>query len=145
MVQVLILSKMMASTQDILQNTMKMVDTAYKYVCRARKNTARISLRQQNQALYIPGYTENGQIILNPPRPEVKEDTAEAEVEDFSRQTSGESFTISGVPPADNHTQVFPPSKIIDLEANLEEDHIQLSWTAPGNVLDKRRKFDITF
>ena len=87
-----------------------------------------------------------GQITWNPPRPEVKEDTAKGEVEGFSRQNSGGSFTVTGVPPAGDHAQVFPPSKITDLKANFEEDHIQLSWTAPGNVLDKGRgKFDITF
>ncbi|XP_053777202.1 calcium-activated chloride channel regulator 1-like [Desmodus rotundus] len=110
-----------------------------KVRAQARKNTARISLRQQNQALYIPGYIENGQITWNPPRPEVKEDTAKGEVEGFSRQNSGGSFTVTGVPPAGDHAQVFPPSKITDLKANFEEDHIQLSWTAPGNVLDKGR------
>ena len=31
-----------------------------KVRAQARKNMARISLRQQNQALYIPGYIENG-------------------------------------------------------------------------------------
>nr|XP_010972959.2 calcium-activated chloride channel regulator 1 [Camelus dromedarius] len=109
-----------------------------KVHAQARNNTARLSLRQgQNKALYIPGYVENGKIILNPPRPEVKDDMAEAEIEDFSRLTSGGSFTVSGAPPPGNHPQVFPPGKITDLEAKFKESHIQLSWTAPGNVLDK--------
>lgn len=69
----------------------------------------------------------------------------EAEVEDFSRLTSGGSITVLGVRPAVDLTQVFPPGKITDLEAKFKEDHIQLSWTAPGNVLDKGKgKFDIT-
>ncbi|KAM6167937.1 calcium-activated chloride channel regulator 1-like [Erethizon dorsatum] len=108
-----------------------------KVHAQARKNTARLSLRQQNKALYIPGYVENGKIIVNTPRPEVKEDTAEAKVDDFSRLTSGGSFIVSGAPPSGNHTPVFPPGKIADLEAKFRGNHIQLSWTASGNVLDK--------
>ncbi|XP_069334263.1 calcium-activated chloride channel regulator 1-like [Eulemur rufifrons] len=109
-----------------------------KVHAQARKNAARLSLRQpQNKALYIPGYVENGKIILNPPRPEVKDEMAEAEVENFSRVSSGGSFTVSGAPPNGNHTHVFPPGKITDLEAKFKSDHIQLSWTAPGKVLDK--------
>lgn len=85
-----------------------------------------------------------GTITLNPPRPEDKDDMEEAEVDDFNRLTSGGSITVSGVPPSVDLTQVFPPSKITDLEAKFKEDHIQLSWTAPGNVLDKGKgKFDI--
>ncbi|XP_017355353.1 calcium-activated chloride channel regulator 1-like [Cebus imitator] len=106
----------------------------------ARKKTARLSLRQQqNKALYIPGYVENGEIILNPPKPKVKDNVAEAEIDDFSRLTSGGSFTISGVPPNSNSSQVIPPGKIVDLEAKFQGDRIQLSWTAPGKVLDKGR------
>ncbi|XP_045657816.1 calcium-activated chloride channel regulator 1-like [Ursus americanus] len=109
-----------------------------KVHAQARNNIARLSLRQQqNRAMYIPGYVENGKIIPNPPRPEVKDDVSEAKVEDFSRLTSGGSFTVSGAPPAGSHTPVFPPGKITDLEAKVKDDHIQLSWTAPGNVLDK--------
>lgn len=85
-----------------------------------------------------------GKIILNPPRPEVKDDLAKAEIEDFNRLTSGGSFTVSGAPPPGNHPSVLPPNKIIDLEAKFKEYHIQLSWTAPGNVLDKGKgKCDI--
>ncbi|OWK05602.1 hypothetical protein Celaphus_00002366 [Cervus elaphus hippelaphus] len=104
----------------------------------ARNNMARLNLRQQNKALYVAGYVENGKIILNPPRPEVKDDLAKVKIEDFSRLTSGGSFTVSGAPPPPgNHPSVLPPSKITDLEAKFKEDYIQLSWTAPGNVLDK--------
>uniref|UniRef100_A0A673TM25 VWFA domain-containing protein n=1 Tax=Suricata suricatta TaxID=37032 RepID=A0A673TM25_SURSU len=112
-----------------------------KVHAQAKKKPARLSLRQQrNKALYIPGYVENGKIIVNPPRPEVKEDMAEAEVEDFSRLTSGESFTVSGAPPAGSLTHAFPPVKIKDLEATVKGDQIQLSWTAPGKVLDKGKE-----
>ncbi|XP_020019456.2 calcium-activated chloride channel regulator 1-like [Castor canadensis] len=108
-----------------------------KVRAQARKTTTRLSLRQQNKSLYIPGYIENGKITLNPPRPEGKGNLAAADLEDFSRLTSGGSFTVSGVPPTINHAHVFPPNKIADLEAVFKGDHIQLSWTAPGNVLDK--------
>lgn len=87
-----------------------------------------------------------GKIVLNPPRPDVNDDMAEAEVEDFSRLSSGGSFIVSGAPPAGSHTHVFPPGKITDLEAKFKGDQIQLSWTAPGNVLDKGKgKFQIMF
>lgn len=87
-----------------------------------------------------------GKIILNPSRSELKDDMVEAELEDFSRLTSGGSFTVSGAPPVTDHTHVFPPSKITDLEAKFQDDHIQLSWTAPGNVLDEGKgKLDNTF
>uniref|UniRef100_A0A2I3REK3 Uncharacterized protein n=2 Tax=Pan troglodytes TaxID=9598 RepID=A0A2I3REK3_PANTR len=109
-----------------------------KVLTQARKNTARLS-QQQNKALYAPGYAENGKIILNPSKPEVTDDVAGAQTDDFSRLTSGGSFTVSGVPPNGNHSQVFPPGKIVDLEAKFQGDHIQLSWTAPGKVLDKGR------
>ncbi|XP_008057657.1 epithelial chloride channel protein-like [Carlito syrichta] len=108
-----------------------------KVHAQARKNTARLSLRRQQKALYLPGYVENGTIILNPPKPEVN--VAVAKVEDFSRLTSGGSFTVSGAPPGGNHTHVFPPGRITDLEAAFKGEYIQLSWTAPGKVLDKGR------
>ena len=105
----------------------------------ARKNKARLSLRQKNKSLYIPGYVENGKIVLNPPRPDVQEEAIEATVEDFNRVTSGGSFTVSGAPPDGDHARVFPPSKVTDLEAEFIGDYIQLTWTAPGKVLDKGR------
>ncbi|XP_057649627.1 calcium-activated chloride channel regulator 3A-1-like [Chionomys nivalis] len=109
-----------------------------KVKAQARKHITKLHVKQPNKSLYIPGYTENGQITLNPPRPEVPEAT-EAPVEDFSRVASGGSFTVSGAPPGGNHTHVFPPSKVTDLEAEFEGDHIHLTWTAPGKFLDKGR------
>lgn len=72
---------------------------------------------------------------MNPPRPEIRE--AGAPVEDFSRVASGGSFTVSGAPPGGSPANVFPPSKVTDLEAQFEGDHIHLTWTAPGKSLDK--------
>ncbi|XP_004603677.2 calcium-activated chloride channel regulator 1-like [Sorex araneus] len=108
-----------------------------KVHARARDNMARLSVRRLNKALYVPGYIENGKITMNPPRPEVEDSTGEIKVEDFNRITSGESFTVSGAPPPGNNPHVFPPGKITDLDAKFKDDHIQLSWTAPGKVLDK--------
>ncbi|XP_012880072.1 PREDICTED: uncharacterized protein LOC105991876 [Dipodomys ordii] len=76
-------------------------------------------------------------IGLNPPRPEVKEDLAEAQLEDVSRLTSGGSFTVSGAPPAGNNTPLFGPSKITGLEAEVKGGPVHLSWTAPGSTFDK--------
>lgn len=44
---------------------------------------------------------------------------------------------MSAAPPGGNHTHAFPPIKVTDLEAKFEGDHIHLTWTAPGEVLDK--------
>ncbi|XP_021052186.1 calcium-activated chloride channel regulator 3A-1-like [Mus pahari] len=110
-----------------------------KVNAQARKNMAKLNLKQKNKSLYIPGYVENDQIVLNPPRPEVPEEATEATVEDFSRLTSGGSFTVSGAPPGGSNAPVFPPSKVIDLEAEFTGDLIHLTWTAPGKVLDKGR------
>uniref|UniRef100_F7DX63 VWFA domain-containing protein n=1 Tax=Ornithorhynchus anatinus TaxID=9258 RepID=F7DX63_ORNAN len=124
-----------------------------KVRAQAKKNTARLGLRHHHsQALYIPGKT-----VMNPPRPEVKDDSVEVKAEDFGRTTSGGSFVAWGVP-ASPFPDVFPPSKIIDLEGKFEDDHVLLSWTAPGddydtgrgklykriskNLLDLRDKFD---
>ncbi|XP_054422812.1 calcium-activated chloride channel regulator 1-like [Pteronotus mesoamericanus] len=105
----------------------------------ARKNMARLSLRQRpNQSLYVPGYVENGTVIPNPPRPKTKQDTAATGVGDFDRVASGDIITITDVPPGGSGTPILPPSKITDLKAKFK-DNIQLSWTAPGSVLDRGR------
>ncbi|XP_043859043.1 calcium-activated chloride channel regulator 1-like [Dromiciops gliroides] len=102
-----------------------------------RNNTARLSMRSpQSRAMYVPGYVENGKIILNPPRPEVKNKEMEVKMEEFSRITSGDSFVMTGVPSGPLPDK-FPPSKITDLAAKFQADYIVLSWTAPGNDLDK--------
>ncbi|KAK2506038.1 hypothetical protein MC885_001141, partial [Smutsia gigantea] len=54
-----------------------------KVHAQAKKNMARLILKQrQNKALYIPGYVENG-------KSEVKDDMAEAKVEDCSKLQEG--------------------------------------------------------
>ncbi|XP_038270241.2 calcium-activated chloride channel regulator 1-like [Dermochelys coriacea] len=99
-----------------------------------RNKTVRLG-RRQSRALYVPGYIENGEIKMNAPRPEVSDDEIQAKLGSFSRVATGGSFVVENVP-SGGTTDVFPPCKIIDLEAQFEEDKIHLSWTAPGNDLD---------
>ncbi|XP_020844411.2 calcium-activated chloride channel regulator 1-like [Phascolarctos cinereus] len=98
-------------------------------------NTQR-SRAQVNGALYIPGWVENGEIIMNPPKPEISEDEIQANMQSFSRTASGGSFTVTNIT---SGVDVFPPSQILDLEANIEDDHINLTWTAPGDDYDEGR------
>uniref|UniRef100_A0A8C0GBP3 VWFA domain-containing protein n=1 Tax=Chelonoidis abingdonii TaxID=106734 RepID=A0A8C0GBP3_CHEAB len=100
-----------------------------------RNQTVRLG-RRQSQALYVPGYIENGEIKMNVPRPEVSDDEIQAKLGSFNRVATGGSFVVSNVP-SGGTTDVFPPCKITDLEAQFEEDKIHLSWTAPGNDLDE--------
>ncbi|OWK04660.1 hypothetical protein Celaphus_00002369, partial [Cervus elaphus hippelaphus] len=78
---------------------------------------------------------ENGNIQMNAPRKSVGR-SEEEQKWGFSRISSGGSFSVLGVP-ADPHPDVFPPCKIIDLEAVKEEEEVVLSWTAPGEDLDQ--------
>ncbi|XP_015272193.1 PREDICTED: epithelial chloride channel protein-like [Gekko japonicus] len=95
-------------------------------------------VRRYSQALYVPGYVENGVIKMNTPRPEVSEDEIQPDIGNFSRIASGGSFVLAGAPPSGSSPppDVFPPCKITDLEAQLEDDEFLLSWTAPGNDYD---------
>uniref|UniRef100_A0A8C7NG74 Chloride channel accessory 1 n=1 Tax=Oncorhynchus mykiss TaxID=8022 RepID=A0A8C7NG74_ONCMY len=96
---------------------------------------ARFSLRRHSGALYIPGYVVNGQVVMNPPKPPISEDDLQADVGSFTRTVIGESFSVSlppGVPPPN-----FPPNKITDLNAEIEEDKVLLTWTAPGEDMDQ--------
>ncbi|KAL8178363.1 UNVERIFIED_CONTAM: hypothetical protein K2H54_043528 [Gekko kuhli] len=95
-------------------------------------------VRRYSQALYVPGYVENGVIKMNTPRPEVSEDEIQPDIGHFSRIASGGSFVLAGAPPSSSSPppDVFPPCKITDLEAQLEDDEFLLSWTAPGNDYD---------
>ncbi|XP_065265415.1 calcium-activated chloride channel regulator 1-like [Emys orbicularis] len=100
-----------------------------------RNQTVKLG-RRQSQALYVPGYTENGEIKMNAPRPEVSDEEIQAKLGSFNRVATGGSFVVENVP-SGGTTDVFPPCKITDLEAQFEEDKIHLSWTAPGNDLDE--------
>uniref|UniRef100_A0A8C8R9E1 VWFA domain-containing protein n=1 Tax=Pelusios castaneus TaxID=367368 RepID=A0A8C8R9E1_9SAUR len=105
-----------------------------KVQVQGKNKTVRVG-RRQSQALYVPGYIENGEIKMNAPRPEVSNDEIQAKLGSFNRVASGGSFVVENVP-LGGKTDVFPPCKIIDLESQFEEDQVLLSWTAPGNDLD---------
>ncbi|XP_011353996.1 calcium-activated chloride channel regulator 4A [Pteropus vampyrus] len=98
-------------------------------------STATQNLRYSpNRAAYIPGWVVNGKIEVNPPRPEIDEDT-QTNLESFIRTVSGGAFVVSNVsifPLPD----LYPPSQITDLEATPIGDVISLTWTAPGDDFD---------
>ncbi|KAK1785902.1 hypothetical protein P4O66_017545 [Electrophorus voltai] len=84
-------------------------------------------------ALYIPGYIVDGTVKLNPPKPPTN--VQPANVGSFTRTATGESFVVDvpvGVPLPN-----FPPNKITDLSAEIQEDIVLLNWTAPGEDLDQ--------
>ncbi|XDV32621.1 hypothetical protein PO909_003388, partial [Leuciscus waleckii] len=52
----------------------------------------------------------------------------------FTRTATGESFEVAltgSTPPN------FPPNKIIDLSAEIQDNSVLLNWTAPGEDLDQ--------
>ncbi|XP_078501997.1 calcium-activated chloride channel regulator 1-like [Lissotriton helveticus] len=109
-----------------------------KVSVRGKDKITKLGLRvHRSPALYIPGYVENGVVRMNPPRPTVPDEDIQANLESFSRTTSGGSFKVSGAPSSGTIIDVFPPSKITDLEARIVENKIDLSWTAPGDNLDQ--------
>uniref|UniRef100_A0A672Q1L7 VWFA domain-containing protein n=1 Tax=Sinocyclocheilus grahami TaxID=75366 RepID=A0A672Q1L7_SINGR len=92
----------------------------------------RFAVQKNSGAPYVPGYVVNGVVQLNPPKPPVSEEPLE--VGSFTRTATGESFEVklSGTTPP-----TFPPNRITDLSAKIQEDTVFLSWTAPGEDLDQ--------
>uniref|UniRef100_A0A673IFG0 Chloride channel accessory 1 n=2 Tax=Sinocyclocheilus rhinocerous TaxID=307959 RepID=A0A673IFG0_9TELE len=92
----------------------------------------RFAVQKKSGAPYVPGYVVNGVVQLNPPKPPVSEEPLE--VGSFTRTATGESFEVkhSGTTPPN-----FPPNRITDMSAELQEDTVFLSWTAPGEDLDQ--------
>uniref|UniRef100_A0A8D0UGN9 Calcium-activated chloride channel regulator 2 n=1 Tax=Sus scrofa TaxID=9823 RepID=A0A8D0UGN9_PIG len=88
-----------------------------------------------SHAMYVPGYITNGNIQMNAPRKPVGRSEKEQKW-GLSRAASGGSFSVLGVP-AGPHPDMFPPCKIIDLEAVKVEEEVALSWTAPGEDFDQ--------
>ncbi|XP_075689079.1 calcium-activated chloride channel regulator 1-like isoform X2 [Rhinoderma darwinii] len=86
----------------------------------------------KNRILYLPGFVENGKVVMNPSRP--PQDDVLPVLGPFKRTAAGGSFMVSDV--VNTKTDVYPPGKITDLEAKLTNDMIVLSWTAPGDDLD---------
>ncbi|XP_059232992.1 calcium-activated chloride channel regulator 1-like [Mustela nigripes] len=94
---------------------------------------------QQNGAMHMPGWIENGEIKWNPPRPEISKNELDGNQVCFSRTTSGGSFVASGVPQAPIPDR-FPPCQITDLKAKIQGNKfINLTWTAPGGDYDHGR------
>ncbi|KAG9483192.1 hypothetical protein GDO78_009247 [Eleutherodactylus coqui] len=89
-----------------------------------------------NRAMYVPGYIENGTINMNPPKPLISSGVLSSN-ESFSRIHFLGSFKVTNVSENTVIKDVFPPCKIVDLEARLENDHAVLSWTAPGDDYDQ--------
>ncbi|XP_067220894.1 calcium-activated chloride channel regulator 1-like isoform X1 [Chanodichthys erythropterus] len=93
---------------------------------------ARFTIQKRGGAPYVPGYVVNGVVELNPPKPPVSEESLA--VGRFTRTATGESFEVAftgSTPPN------FPPNRITDLSAEIQEDSVLLSWTAPGEDLDQ--------
>ncbi|XDV32639.1 hypothetical protein PO909_003396 [Leuciscus waleckii] len=93
---------------------------------------ARFTFQKRGGAPYVPGYVVNGVVELNPPKPPVSEESLE--VGSFTRTATGESFEVAltgSTPPN------FPPNKITDLSAEIQDNSVLLSWTAPGEDLDR--------
>ncbi len=122
---------------------------------------ARITLQKRGGAPYVPGYVVNGnyetlkanysnisltsfctciQVVPlisgvvepNPSKPPVSAESLV--IGSFTRIATGESFEVvlkSTTPPN------FPPNKITDLSAEIQEDTVLLNWTAPGEDLDQ--------
>ncbi|XP_036413623.1 calcium-activated chloride channel regulator 4A-like isoform X1 [Colossoma macropomum] len=91
------------------------------------------SPNRNSGALYVPGYIVDGEVQLNPEKPPVN--VQPADVGSFTRTVTGESFVASvpsGVTPPN-----FPPNKITDLRAEIQEDTVLLNWTAPGEDFDQ--------
>ncbi|NXS39147.1 CLCA1 regulator, partial [Balaeniceps rex] len=92
--------------------------------------TTRLGFKQ-NRASHIPGYKENGKIYMNAPRPEFAEKEIEVKLGSFSRISTSSLVVNTG-----DSTPIYPPCKVTDLHAHIENKTIVLSWTAPGGDFD---------
>ncbi|XP_053503622.1 LOW QUALITY PROTEIN: calcium-activated chloride channel regulator 3A-1-like [Ictalurus furcatus] len=119
-------------------------DGAYsRYFPNLRRGKYSLKVRVENQhgggqfsphrhsgALYVPGYIVDGEVELNPPKPPVNQQPVD--VGSFTRTITGESFIAEADAPSN-----FPPNKITDLTAEIQEDTMRLNWTAPGDDYDQ--------
>ncbi|XP_068950621.1 calcium-activated chloride channel regulator 1 [Petaurus breviceps papuanus] len=124
-------------------------DGVYSRYFRSYKTNGRYSLKvralggtntqrsrpQVNGALYIPGWVENGEVKMNPPRPNFDVSDLQGKQVCFTRTASGGSFIVTNIP-SGSIQDVFPPCQITDLKAQIEGNHINLTWTAPGDDYD---------
>ncbi|KAM8930569.1 calcium-activated chloride channel regulator 1-like [Pelodytes ibericus] len=88
-----------------------------------------------SRAMYVPGYIENDTIRMNPPRP-IRTGDTQSPPETFSRVLFVTGFKVTNVS-QDIVPDAFPPCRINDLEAKMENDYVVLSWTAPGDNYDQ--------
>ncbi|KAG8555803.1 hypothetical protein GDO81_017821 [Engystomops pustulosus] len=99
-------------------------------------NTTSLVPALNNAAMYVPGYIENGTINMNPPKPIVTS-FEQRSIEPFSRIHFLGSFKVSYVLENMENKDIFPPCRIVDLEARLQNDYAILTWTAPGDNYDQ--------
>uniref|UniRef100_A0A672LXS4 Calcium-activated chloride channel regulator 4A-like n=1 Tax=Sinocyclocheilus grahami TaxID=75366 RepID=A0A672LXS4_SINGR len=108
-----------------------------RYFIKMVNGRSSLKVRVKNQSgqtrfavLYVPGCVIN--VKPNPPKPPVSEESLE--VGNITRTDTGESFEVklSGTAPPN-----FPPNRITDLSAEIQEDTVLLNWTAPGEDLDQ--------
>ncbi|XP_053549083.1 calcium-activated chloride channel regulator 1-like [Bombina bombina] len=90
----------------------------------------------KSPAFYAPGYVENGEIVLNPPQPAVNVDDLILNTGSFSRTATGGSFMVSNVG-SGSLSDIYKPERITDLDAEVKDTSIVLSWTATGDDLDQ--------
>ncbi|XP_059839800.1 calcium-activated chloride channel regulator 1-like [Hypanus sabinus] len=105
----------------------------FKVQVKGKEGSTTKTNRTDGNAMYIPGYTENGVIHLNPPKPPVSKEDSVAQIGIFSRVKSVGALSIPPGAPIIN----FPPCKVTDLHATIDKDKIELQWTAPGADLDQ--------
>ncbi|XP_072130689.1 calcium-activated chloride channel regulator 1-like [Mobula birostris] len=105
----------------------------FKVRVKGKEESTKKTNRTDGSAMYIPGYSENGFIHRNPPRPPVSNGDSAAQIGIFSRVKSGGALSI----PPGTPTVNFPPCKVTDLHATIDQDKIELQWTAPGADLDQ--------
>uniref|UniRef100_A0A8C5R811 VWFA domain-containing protein n=1 Tax=Leptobrachium leishanense TaxID=445787 RepID=A0A8C5R811_9ANUR len=98
-----------------------------------KKDKSRLVI-PSSRAKYLQGYTENGSVIMNAPRPVVSDN--ELNIGSFSRTASGGAFEVLNFIPGET-LDIYKPEKITDLAAKIEEKTIVLSWTATGDDFDK--------
>ncbi|XP_036611911.1 calcium-activated chloride channel regulator 2 [Trichosurus vulpecula] len=89
-----------------------------------------------SHAMYVPGYIVNGNIQMNAPKKSTGDGDIQVQKWGFNRTTSGGSFSVLDAPTGP-YLDVFPPCRIINLEAIRKEEEIILSWTAPGDDFDQ--------
>ncbi|XP_071985305.1 calcium-activated chloride channel regulator 1-like [Engystomops pustulosus] len=90
----------------------------------------------KNRALGVQGSIKDGTVTMNLPNFKIPDE--DLNVGEFSRTASGGSFVVFDV-----HTvrgpklDIYKPERITDLQAEIVEDRITLSWTATGDDLDQ--------